>query len=192
MSATSLPLVPALRPRWTATVPRQLVVVALATVALTVSSKLSVPLWPVPVTAQTLVVLLLGFALGPRLAGASVVAWLAQAAVGLPVLSGPTAGPAVLAGPTGGYLAGFVLAAVLTGVLAEHGWQQRWWTVAAGMVLGNLVIYATGASWLASLTDWSTAWASGVVPFLVGDLIKIAIAVALVPVVARHAHGSDA
>lgn len=187
MSATTLPLVPALRPRWTSSLPRQAVIVLLGSVALAVSAQVQVPLWPVPITGQTLVVLLLGFALGPRLAGATVLAYLAEGAVGLPVFAGLTAGAAVLVGPTAGYLWGFVVAAVLTGVLAQRGWQARPSLVALGMVLGNLAIYAIGAGWLAVVTDPATAWASGVVPFLLGDAIKIGIATALVPSVARRA-----
>lgn len=189
MSATSLPLVPAMRPTWTDSLPRKVVIVLAGTVALAVSAQVQVPMWPVPITGQTLVVLLLGFALGPRLAGATTLTYLAEGAMGLPVFAGFVGGPAALAGPTAGYLWGFVLAAVLTGVLAERGWHHRVATVVAGMVLGNLVIYALGAGWLARLTDPATAWNAGVVPFLVGDAVKIAIAAALLPVVAARVHG---
>ena len=186
MSAVPSPLVPALRPDWTATVPRRAAIVVLGSLALAISAQVQVPLWPVPVTGQTLVVLLLGFALGPRLAAGTVLAYLAEGALGLPVFAGLTGGAAVLVGPTAGYLWGFVLAAALTGVLAELGWHRRHLTVVLGMVLGNLVIYATGAGWLAVVTDATTAWTAGVVPFLVGDLLKIALATALLPSLAAR------
>lgn len=186
MSASALPLVPALRPAWTASVPRQVALALTGTAVLAVSAQIQVPLWPVPVTAQTLVVLLLGFAFGPRLAAGTVGAYLAEGAVGLPVFAGAGGGLAALGGPTAGYLWGFLAAAVVTGMLAERGWSRRPGTVAAGMVIGNLVIYAFGVAWLANLTSLTTAWASGVAPFLVGDAVKIAIAVGLLPAIARR------
>lgn len=185
MSTTALPLVPAARPAWTATAPRQVVLVLAGSAALAVSAQIQVPLWPVPITGQTLIVLLLGFALGPWLAAATVAAYLVEGAVGLPVFAGFAAGAGVLAGPTAGYLFGFVLAAWVTGVLAERGWHRRRVTVAAGMVVGNLIIYLLGVSWLATIVGASAAMTSGLVPFLVGDAIKIAVAVAVLPAVTR-------
>lgn len=186
MSASALPLVPALRPAWTASVPRKLMLALAGSAVLAVSAQVQVPLWPVPITAQTLVVLLLGFAFGPRLAAGTVGAYLAEGLVGLPVFAGGFGGLGVLARPSVGYLVGFLAAAVVTGVLAERGWSRRPSTVATGMVLGNLAIYAFGAGWLALVYTPTVAWSTGVVPFLVGDAIKIAIAVALLPWVAKR------
>ena len=191
MSATSLPLVPALRPSWTATLPRQLAVVLGGVVALALFAQLRVEIGPVPITGQTLPVLLLGFAVGPRLAAATVGAYLAIAVAGAPIFSGGAAGWSTMTGATGGYLVGFLVAAVLVGFLAERGWHRNAGTVAAGMVIGNLMIYAIGLLWLKSVlsADWATTISAGLTPFLVGDALKVAIAVALLPAVARHADG---
>lgn len=186
-SPTALPLVPALRPAWTATIGRKAVLAVAGSLALAVSAQVQIPLWPVPVTGQTLVVLLLGFAFGPRLAVATVATYLAEGLVGLPVFAGGAAGAAVLAGPTAGYLWGFLAAAGLTGWLAERGWHRRAGTVVAGMLLGNVVIYVFGAGWLARMTGLAGAWEAGVLPFLVGDALKIAAAVALLPRLSRVA-----
>ena len=155
--------------------------------ALTVSAKISIPAVPVPFTLQTLVVLLLGFAYGPALAGATVGLYLLQGALGLPVFQGTPEkgiGLAYMMGPTGGYLAGFFVGAVVCGKLAQLGWDRRFSTMALGMILGNAIIYALGLAWLGSLIGWDKPVLQyGMIPFLVGDLIKIAIAVALVPVI---------
>jgi biotin transport system substrate-specific component len=154
-------------------------------IALTISAKISIPTIPVPFTMQTLVVLLLGFAYGPALAGATVGLYLLQGAFGLPVFQGTPEkglGLAYMMGPTGGYLAGFFVAAVVCGKLAQKGWDKRFSTMALGMILGNAIIYAFGLAWLGSLIGWDKPVLQyGMTPFLVGDLIKIAIAVALVP-----------
>lgn len=156
-------------------------------IALTISAKISIPTIPVPFTMQTLVVLLLGFAYGPTLAGATVGLYLLQGAFGLPVFQGTPEkglGLAYMMGPTGGYLAGFFVAAVVCGKLAQKGWDKRFSTMALGMILGNAIIYAFGLAWLGSLIGWDKPVLQyGMTPFLVGDLIKIAIAVALVPMI---------
>ena len=156
-------------------------------IALTLSSKISIPAIPVPFTLQTLVVLLLGFAYGPAMAGATVGLYLLQGAFGLPVFQGTPEkglGLAYMMGPTGGYLAGFFVAAVVCGKLAQKGWDKRFSTMALGMILGNAIIYAFGLAWLGSLIGWDKPVLQyGMIPFLAGDLIKIAIAVALVPMI---------
>jgi biotin transport system substrate-specific component len=156
-------------------------------IALTISAKISILTIPVPFTMQTLVVLLLGFAYGPTLAGATVGLYLLQGAFGLPVFQGTPEkglGLAYMMGPTGGYLAGFFVAAVVCGKLAQKGWDKRFSTMALGMILGNAIIYAFGLAWLGSLIGWDKPVLQyGMTPFLVGDLIKIAIAVALVPMI---------
>ena len=156
-------------------------------IALTISAKVSIPAIPVPFTLQTLVVLLLGFAYGPALAGATVGLYLLQGAFGLPVFQGtPEKGLGVvyMMGPTGGYLLGFFVAAVVCGKLAQKGWDKRFSTMALGMVAGNAIIYAFGLAWLGTLIGWDKPVLQyGMIPFLAGDLIKIAIAVALVPMI---------
>src|SRR5579875_2844742 len=119
--------------------------------AIAASAQISVPLHPVPMTMQSLVVLLVGMAYGPRLGAATLLAYLAEGAAGLPVFAGWAAGPAVLAGPTGGFLLGFVPAAALAGLLAARGWIRHIAGSAAVLGLGHAVLFAIGIAWLATL-----------------------------------------
>ena len=163
--------------------------VCVGSILLTLSAKFQVPFYPVPMTLQTLVVLMLGVVLGWRLGAVTVLFYLAQGASGLPVFAGtPEKGLGLLymAGPTGGYLMGFVVAAALTGWLAERGFDRSRLGMAAAMVGGNAVIYAMGLLWLGSFIGYNTQLiALGMMPFVLGDLVKIALAVATVPVVWR-------
>lgn len=164
----------------------RLVLLAVAgSIAMLISAKVQVPFWPVPLTFQTMVALLIGFAYGPRLGAATVVFYLAQGAVGLPVFANTPErgiGIAYMLGPTGGYLVGFAVAAFLTGLLAQKGWDRRAATVIAGMVIGNLAIYALGIAWLGGVIGWDKPVLQlGLYPFLLGDALKIALAAALLP-----------
>jgi biotin transport system substrate-specific component len=107
--------------------------------------------------------------------------YVAEGAAGLPVFAGGTAGPGVLLGPTGGYLVGFIAAAFVTGWLAERGWDRRPLTTALAMVLGNVVIYLLGVSWLSLFVGVTKAPLLGMVPFLPGDLLKIVLATLALP-----------
>ena len=160
--------------------PRAAALVALGSLLLTASAKVQVPLPPVPVTMQSLVVLLLGMAYGSRLGVATVLAYLAQGLAGLPVFAGPAAGAAYMAGPTGGYLLGFLLAAACAGWLAERGWDRGPARVATVMVLGHALILASGVAWLAVLVGGERAVAAGLAPFIAGTLVKSALGTALV------------
>lgn len=154
---------------------------------LTVSAKVQVPFWPVPMTMQTFVVMVLGAALGWRLAGATVLAYLAQGAVGLPVFAGG-AGLAYLTGPTGGYLVGFLAGAVVVGWLAERGWDRRMSTSFLAMLAGDAVIFVLGVGYLAALIGLGPAIAAGLVPFLAGEALKIALAMTIMPAGWRFLH----
>ena len=125
------------------------ILMALGTALLTLSAKVSLPLPYVPMTLQTLVVLMIGAAYGWRLGAATVIAYLAEGAIGLPVFAGPVGGLAPLVGPTAGYLYGFVLAAFATGWLSQRGWDHQvvWLFVAMG--IGHVLILGTGFAWLA-------------------------------------------
>ena len=157
-----------------------LVVLFSAFVGLT--AQVEIPLWPVPLTLQTLGVLFTGAVLGGRRGALTLLLYLAEGAVGLPVFAGGASGVAYMWGPTGGYLVGFVLAAGVVGWLAERGWDRRPIRTALEMVIGNLMIYALGVVWLAVfLGDLQTALVKGMLIFIVGDLIKIAIATMALP-----------
>ena len=164
---------------------RKLALAVVGSLLLTLSAKTQVPFYPVPMTMQTFVVLAMGMALGWRLAGATVVLYLAQGAMGLPVFAGTPEkgiGLAYMMGPTGGYLAGFLAAAALCGWLAERGWDRNPLTTLAAMVLGNAVIYALGLAWLGTLIGWDKPVLEfGLLPFIYGDVAKALLAAAVLP-----------
>ena len=150
-------------------------------VALTAQVAVTLPFSPVPVTGQTFGVLLVGALLGSRRGALSLLAYLGEGALGLPVLAGGTGGLARLAGPTGGYLVGFVAAAFVVGWLGERGWDRRLPTASAAMLLDNAVIYFLGLPWLARFVGLEQALTLGLLPFIPGDLLKIALAALALP-----------
>ena len=150
-------------------------------IALSAQIAIPLPFSPVPVTGQTLAVLLTGALLGSRRGALSLLAYLAEGLAGLPVFSAGRAGLDHLRGPTGGYLVGFIAAAYLVGYLAERGWDRRPLTTALAMLAGNVALYLPGLAWLAKFVGPAHAPALGLYPFIVGDLLKIALATALLP-----------
>jgi len=147
-------------------------------IALAAQLQIRLPFSPVPITGQTFAVLFLAAMYGSKRGVATVVTYLTLGLSGLPVFA---AGAASLLGPTAGYLAGFVVAAFLVGTLSERGWDRRPWSAAASMIIGNLAIYFIGVGWLSRFIGWDSVLAAGVVPFLPGDAIKIALAAFLLP-----------
>lgn len=147
--------------------------------AIAASAQIQVPMQPVPMTLQSLVVLLVGVAYGWRLGAATVLLYLAEGLCGLPVFAGFRAGPAALMGPTAGFLVGFVPAAALAGWLAARGWARGLWRPAALFAAGHIVLFATGIAWLAWLFGLDRAVAVGLLPFLPGSVVKVALGVAL-------------
>lgn len=146
------------------------------------TAQVEIPLWPVPLTLQTLGVLFTGAVLGSRRGALALVLYLAEGAAGLPIFAGGASGVAHLLGPTGGYLAGFVVAAGVVGWLAERGWDRRLVWTALAMLAGNVIIYALGVAWLAVyLGDLQTAVVNGALIFVPGDLIKIVVAALALP-----------
>ena len=142
---------------------------------------LPLPFSPVPVTAQTLVVLLLGSLLGKFRGTLCVLLYLIEGSMGLPFFSGGRAGIAHLVGPTGGYLLGFVASAYVVGSLAQLGWDRKISFTLAAMLLGNLVIYIFGLPWLGRFVGYEKVLPLGLYPFIIGDVLKIAIAAILMP-----------
>lgn len=177
---------PLLAPRLSArSLAFQAAAIAVGTLFLAVSSWISVPMVPVPMTMQTLAVTLVGALFGWRLGAVTVLAWLGEAAAGLPVLSEFKAGLLPFVGPTAGYLAAFPVAAALVGWLTERGWTSP---VKAGvsMLLGNAVILAMGFAWLATMIGPGKALAFGVTPFLLGGVLKAALGAAAVVAMPRR------
>lgn len=163
---------------------RNAAIAVLATGLLTLSAKVQVPFYPVPMTLQSLVVLVIGAALGWRLGAATVLLYLAEGLAGLPVFAGTPEkgiGFAYMMGPTGGYLAGFVAAAFVTGLLAERGWTKSPLGALAAMTIGHAVIFLFGFAWLAALIGASKAYLGGVAPFYAATLFKTLLGAALLP-----------
>lgn len=165
---------------------RALILMVLGTVVLWLSAKIQIPFYPVPLTMQTFAVLTLGIAYGWRLGGATLLLYLAAGAAGLPVFAGDWnegGGYQHLYGPTAGYLVGFVVAAAVCGRLAQRGWDRSLSRTAAAMVIGNAIIYLFGLPWLkyALALDWQTTVDAGLMPFLLGDALKLAFGACLLP-----------
>ncbi len=153
---------------------------------LAMSAKLQIPFWPVPMTMQTFVVLLIGAAFGPRLGVATIALYLLEGAAGLPVFAGTPEkgiGLAYMMGPTGGYLVGYLGAAWIVGTLAQRGWDRTVPTTLAAMLLGTLTLYVPGIIWLTHLIGFEKAIQFGVTPFLFAAAFKIALAAAVLPMV---------
>lgn len=148
--------------------------VLLGVAALAVSARVSIPIWPVPVTGQTLAVLLVGALLGPRRGLLSVSSYLAAGAMGAPVFA-VGAGLAYMAGPTGGYLIGFLPAAALAGILTQR-WGDRRAGLAAALTIPTAVILIFGLAWLWMFVPTSELLMEGLIPFLPGEVLKIAAA----------------
>src|SRR5690606_37483674 len=164
----------------------RLAAVALGTLVLAVSSQIEVPMIPVPITLQTLIVPLIGALYGWRLGMATVLAWPGEAMMGLPVLAGGAGGIAHFAGPTAGYLVSFPIIAALTGYLAERGWNgKRAGLAFVSFLAANLLCLALGAAWLAGAIGIENAVTFGVTPFLIGALIKSALGAAILKASAK-------
>jgi biotin transport system substrate-specific component len=157
--------------------------------AIAASAQIQLPIQPVPMTMQSLVVLLVGIAYGPRLGVATLVLYLAEGLSGLPVFAGFRAGPTVLAGPTGGFLLGFVPAAALAGRLAAWGWARGLWRGGALFLAGHAVLFACGFAWLATLVGPGQAIALGLLPFLPGTVLKAALGTVLLRALDEHRKG---
>jgi biotin transport system substrate-specific component len=151
--------------------------------------EIKLPFTPVPITGQTLGVLLVGASLGPGLGGVSMVLYLAQGALGLPFFSGGDSGMEFLrlSAATGGYLWGFVLSATVVGALAQRGWDRSIRTSIGAMFLGEVVLYGVAIPWLMQALDvpLDEALEFGLAPFVVGDTLKLFAAAGLLPLAWR-------
>jgi biotin transport system substrate-specific component len=162
----------------------QLFLAIAGTLLLTLSAKTKVVLGPVDISMQTLAVLLIAAAFGLRLGVATVLLYMAEGAMGFPVFQGTPEkgiGIAYMLGSTGGYLAGFVVMAAIVGWAADRGWDRSPVKLFNAMLVAEIVMMAMGFAWLALLIGPEKSWQFGVTPFIVGDLIKVALAASLVP-----------
>lgn len=187
LAITARPLVDLALPEKGATrIAAQMFLAISGTLLLTLSAKTKVVFGPVDMSLQTLAVLLIASAFGFRLAVATVVLYLAQGAMGLPVFQGTPEkgiGLVYMLGSTGGYLAGFVVMAAIVGRAADLGLDRNPFKLFGVMLAATAVMLALGFGWLAVLIGADKAWTFGVMPFIVPELIKVALASALVPAV---------
>jgi biotin transport system substrate-specific component len=156
-----------------------------------IAAQIAIPMWPVPITGQTFAVLLVGAVLGASRGALSMITYFSLGAAGLPVFTGAVAG--ITFGTTFGYLVGFIAAAAVVGWLGQLHWHKKVFGVIASFLIGNVVIYMFGLPWLAFAlanlglaSDFGAVLAAGLVPFLVGDAIKMALAAAALPLAWKY------
>lgn len=176
------------------------IVLVAAGAALTgIAAQIAVPLWPVPITMQTLAVLLVGVSLGAVRGALSMVLYAVLGIVGLPVFSDLSSGFGVIAGPTGGYIVGFIFAAAFTGWLAQREWDRKILRSILAFLGGTVVVFAIGLPWLAvslgSLgvsNDLNSVLQAGLYPFIVGGIVKAMLAAGIIGISWRGLEASDA
>ena len=156
-----------------------------------IAAQIAIPMWPVPITGQTFAVLLVGAVLGASRGALSMITYISLGAAGLPVFTGAVSG--ITFGTTFGYLVGFIAAAAVVGWLSQLNWHKKVSGVLASFAIGNAVIYMFGLPWLAFAlsnlgiaSDAGAVITAGLVPFLVGDAIKMALAAAALPLAWKY------
>ena len=174
-SATQMALIPRIL--------REIVLVVTGSILIAFAAQFYFPLpfSPVPITGQTFAVLLLAALYGHNRGGLTVLTYLILGIAGRPVFASGTFGIATIIGPTGGYLVGFLPAAYIVGFLSKKGWDRKVWTTATSMIIGNVVIYLVGTTWLSRFVGWDNVLQTGLIPFLIGDGAKIILATLLLP-----------
>lgn len=171
------------------TLVRDILLILAGTAVVSLLAQVSIPWYPVPFTGQTLAVLLVGGMLGALRGALALAVYFAIGALGAPIFSEQAGGWDIITGATGGYIIGFILAAGVVGWLCERGADRRVVSMIGALLLGNVLIYAIGVPWLANWSPagdgvtlgWSQAYELGVQPFILGDLIKLAIVAAILP-----------
>ena len=150
------------------------------TLLLTISAKVQVPFWPVPMTMQTFVVFLIGSTYGVRLSFLTLFAYLIEGAIGLPVFAAG-GGIVYLTGPTAGYLYGMTIAAAVISYFANMGYSTSYIKSFISIIIGSIIIFFLGVLYLGSIIGYTKAIQAGLLPFIPSELFKIALAVLLIP-----------
>ena len=164
---------------------KKAVLVMVGIAFLAIAAKIKVPMFPVPMTMGTFAVLTMGAAYGERLGLVTILGYMLIGALGFDIFAGSSAenfGLTYMKGGTGGYLVGYVLAVIALGTLARAGWDRSALKMAGAMLLGNALIYVPGLIWLGMLYGWDKPilqW--GLTPFLLGDVLKLAMAAIILP-----------
>jgi biotin transport system substrate-specific component len=166
---------------WTPSRYHQAALILLGSLLIAISAQIQVPFWPVPMTMQSFMVLMIGATYGWRLGGATIAAYLIEGAVGLPVFAGLAGGAQHLVGPTAGYLAGFVIGAMVSGYLTGLGLGRTVMSALGVFLAGVLAIFALGLAWLSVQFGIEKAIAVGLMPFIFSEPTKIALATVLLP-----------
>ena len=159
--------------------------VLFGTLLLALSSKIQVPFWPVPMTMQTFVVFIIGMSYGWRLAFSTLIVYLIEGALGLPVFA-KGGGLLYLIGPTAGYLYGMTVAAGVMGFFAERGYAKTYFQSLIPLMIGTIIIFALGVGYLGSVIGYDKALAAGLYPFIPSEFFKIALAIALIPTIWKY------
>ena len=157
-----------------------LLLIIFGTLLLTISAKVQVPFWPVPMTMQTFVVFLIRSTYGVRLSFLTLAAYLIEGAMGLPVFAAG-GGIIYLTGPTAGYLYGMTIAAAVISYFANMGYSSSYIKSFISIIIGSIIIFALGVLYLGSIIGYSKAIQAGLLPFIPSELFKIALAVLLIP-----------
>ncbi len=164
---------------------KNIAIVLFGTLLLALSSKVQVPFWPVPMTMQTFMVFIIGMAYGWKLAFSTLVIYLVEGALGLPVFA-KGGGLLYLTGPTAGYLYGMVIAAGVIGFFAELGYNQSYFKSLLSLSIGTFIIFLLGVGYLGSIIGYDKALVGGLYPFIPSEFFKIGLAVVLIPSITRY------
>jgi|TARA_B110000116_G_C16490782_1_gene426791 biotin transport system substrate-specific component len=159
---------------------RNIIFILFGTILLTVSAKVQVPFWPVPITMQTFIVFLIGMVYGWQLSFYTFLTYLAQGALGLPVFASG-GGLAYFIGPTAGYLYGMLFATIIIGKLSELGFSNSYFKTFVTLLLGSVVIFSFGMLHLGTFIGYNKVFSAGLFPFVHSELFKIALAVSIIP-----------
>ena len=159
---------------------KNFILLALGCVLLSLSSKIQVPFWPVPMTMQTFVVFIIGMSYGFSFSLITLILYLFLGAIGLPVFA-KGSGIMYLLGPTAGYLYGMLIAGALIGFFADQGWGKSYLKSFFALVIGTFIIFVLGVGYLGSLIGYKNALVSGLYPFILSETFKIALAVSIIP-----------
>ena len=168
----------------TATYLKFFLLVIFGTLLLAVSAKIQVPFWPVPMTMQTFVVFLIGMSYGWKLSFFTLLLYIFEGALGLPVFA-TGSGLVYLVGPTAGYIYGMLLAAVIIGLLSEKGFHHSYLMSFISLIIGSIFIFGLGVGYLGLVIGYEKAIEFGLLPFVPSELFKIALAVALIPSISK-------
>ncbi len=164
---------------------KNILLILFGTLLLTVSSKIQVPFWPVPMTMQTFVVLIIAMAYGWKLSFLTLVAYLIEGSLGLPVFA-KGGGHLYLIGPTAGYLYGMTIAAAVIGYFADLGYGKSIIKCIIPLLLGTIIIFICGIGYLSFIIGFEKAIIAGLLPFIPSELFKIALAVFIIPTIWKY------